>query len=102
MARTAGPAWTKRALLRSSVLGSRQAPIVGDPVQVADALSHWMAAADVDGFNLSRTVMPECLHAVIDLLVPELQARGLYKTQYATGTFREKLFGNGARPPRPA
>jgi FMN-dependent oxidoreductase (nitrilotriacetate monooxygenase family) len=93
MARVAGPTWTKRALLRQSVLGSRQAPIVGDPVQVADALAHWMAAADVDGFNLSRTVMPECLHAVIDLLVPVLQARGLYKTQYRPGSFREKLFG---------
>jgi alkanesulfonate monooxygenase SsuD/methylene tetrahydromethanopterin reductase-like flavin-dependent oxidoreductase (luciferase family) len=97
MARTAGPSWTKRALLRQSVLGSRQSPIVGDPVQVADALAHWIALADVDGFNLSRTVMPECLHAVIELLVPELQARGLYKTQYATGTFREKLFGTEAR-----
>jgi FMN-dependent oxidoreductase (nitrilotriacetate monooxygenase family) len=97
MARTAGPAWTKRKLLAQSVLGSRQKPIVGDPAQVADALEHWMAVADVDGFNLSRTVMPECLHAVIDLLVPVLQARGSYKTQYAAGTYREKLFGAGAR-----
>ncbi len=95
MARTAGPAWTKRKLLVQSVLGSRQKPIVGDPVQVADALEHWMTMADVDGFNLSRTVMPECLHAVIDLLVPVLQERGLYKMQYGAGTYREKLFGSG-------
>jgi FMN-dependent oxidoreductase (nitrilotriacetate monooxygenase family) len=99
MARTAGPAWTKRKLLAQSVLGSRQKPIVGDPAQVADALAHWMNVADVDGFNVSRTVMPECLHAVIDLLVPVLQERGLYKTQYAAGTYREKLFGAGARLP---
>ena len=32
-----------------------------------------------------------------DLLVPELQARGLYKTSYAEGTLREKLFGRGPR-----
>ncbi|MDE2515545.1 MAG: LLM class flavin-dependent oxidoreductase [Rhodospirillales bacterium] len=95
MARIAGPAWTKRKLLEQSVLGSRQPPIVGDPAQVADALMQWMALADIDGFNLSRTVMPECLEAFIDLVVPILQERGAYKTAYASGTYREKLFGAG-------
>ncbi len=97
MAKVAGPSWTKRQLLAQSVLGSRQPPIVGDPVQVADALQGWMAAADVDGFNLSRTVLPECLDAFIDLVVPELQRRGVYKTAYAAGTYREKLFNAGPR-----
>ncbi len=95
MARVAGPAWTKRTLLQQSVLGSRQPPIVGDPVQVADALQSWVAEADVDGFNLSRTVMPECLQAFIELVVPVLQQRGVYKTGYAPGSYREKLFGQG-------
>ena len=95
MARVAGPAWTKRRLLEQSVLGSRQPPIVGDPAQVADALQAWVADADVDGFNLSRTVMPECLQSFIELVVPVLQARGVYKTAYAPGTYREKLFGQG-------
>ncbi len=95
MARVAGPAWTKRKLLEQSVLGSRQPPIVGDPVQVADALQAWVAEADVDGFNLSRTVMPECLQSFIDLVVPILQERGVYKSGYAPGTYREKLFGQG-------
>ena len=95
MARVAGPAWTKRKLLQQSVLGSRQPPIVGDPVQVADALQAWVSEADVDGFNLSRTVMPECLRAFIELVVPVLQERGVYKTAYAPGTYREKLFGQG-------
>lgn len=99
MARVAGPAWTKRKLLEQSVLGSRQPPIVGDPAQVADALQAWMTEADVDGFNLSRTVMPECLEAFIGLVVPLLQERGLYKSAYAPGTYREKLFGDGARLP---
>ncbi len=95
MAKVAGPDWTPRMLLAQSVLGSRQPPIVGDPVQVADALAGWMQAADVDGFNLSRTVMPECLESFIDLVVPVLQERGLYKTAHAPGTYREKLFGAG-------
>jgi FMN-dependent oxidoreductase (nitrilotriacetate monooxygenase family) len=95
--RMAGPALTKRRLLAQSPLGSRQAPVVGDPAFVADALQHWVAVADEDGFNLSRTVMPECLDAVVDLLVPELQRRGLFKTAYTPGTAREKLFGSGPR-----
>jgi alkanesulfonate monooxygenase SsuD/methylene tetrahydromethanopterin reductase-like flavin-dependent oxidoreductase (luciferase family) len=97
MAKALGPGWTKRKLLDLSVLGSRQPPIVGDPAQVADALQSWVAEADVDGFNLSRTVMPECLGSIIDLVVPVLQERGVYKTAYAPGTYREKLFGAGAR-----
>jgi FMN-dependent oxidoreductase (nitrilotriacetate monooxygenase family) len=96
----AGPSLTKRQLLAQSPLGSRQAPTVGDAAFVADALQHWVSVADVDGFNLSRTVMPECLEAIVDLLVPELQRRGVFKTAYAPGTTREKLFGAGPRLPK--
>ena len=95
MAKLAGPTWTKRTLLKQSVLGSRQPPIVGDRHQVADALQAWVAEADVDGFNLSRTVMPEGLEAFVELVVPVLQERGVYKAGYAPGTYREKLFGAG-------
>jgi len=104
MRRMAGPALTKRSLMAQSVLGSRQPPIVGDPVQVADEVARWVTEADVDGFNLSRTVMPECLESFITLVVPELQARGLYKSGYAPGTLREKLFGGAPllSPPHPA
>ncbi len=91
-------AWTKRKLIDSFILGSRQPPIVGSPVTVADALQQWVTEADVDGFNLSRTVMPECVQDVVDLLVPELQARGAYKTGYAPGTLRDKLFGHPRLP----
>lgn len=95
MARAFGPGWTKRHLIDSFVLGSRQAPIVGSAAQVAEALIAFAAETGVDGFNLSRTVMPECIEAVVDLVVPELQARGAYKRGYAPGTYREKLFGAG-------
>jgi FMN-dependent oxidoreductase (nitrilotriacetate monooxygenase family) len=95
MARMFGPGWTKRNLIDSFILGSRQAPILGSGAQVAEALIAWVEETGVDGFNLSRTVMPECLEAVVDLVVPELQARGRYKRGYAPGTYREKLFGAG-------
>ncbi len=94
-----GPGWTTRHLLDRFVLGSRQLPMVGSPGQIADMLMHWVEDADVDGFNLSRTVIPECLESFIDLVVPELQDRGVFKTAYAPGTYRNKLFGAGDRLP---
>ncbi len=104
MTRQLGAGWTKRMLADRFVLGSRQPPIVGSAAEVADELQAWVAEADVDGFNLSRTVAPECWQAIVDLLVPELQARGAYKHAYAPGTYRNKLFGAGARlsAPHPA
>ena len=54
--------------------------------------------AGVDGFNLSRTVVPECFDDFIALVVPQLQERGAYKTAYAPGTLRHKLFGRDRLP----
>ena len=44
-------------------------------------------------------ITPGSFAQVADYVVPELQRRGLYKTAYAPGTLREKLFGRGARLP---
>ncbi len=95
---------TKRRLIDQFVLGSRQPPIVGSGVEIADELQSWVDETGVDGFNLSRTVVPECLEFFIDLVVPVLQERGRYKHAYAPGTYREKLFAAGPRlaPPHPA
>jgi FMN-dependent oxidoreductase (nitrilotriacetate monooxygenase family) len=98
MTRAAGPQWTRRKLLEQMVLGSRQQPWVGSAQQVADLMMSWSEETGVDGFNLSRTVVPECFDDVIDLLVPILQERGVYKTAYREGTYREKLFGHARLP----
>ena len=65
--------------------------------QIADRLIEYAGATGADGFNLSRTVFPECLVEVVDQLVPALQERGAYKRAYAPGTYREKLYGAGTR-----
>jgi len=75
--------------------GARAPFIVGAPSEVADELVAWAEATDVDGFNLTRAVAPETLEAFVDLVVPELQARGVFKTRYRDGTLREKLFPEG-------
>jgi len=93
--RSAEVVWTRRRIIDSVVLGSRWQPIVGTPAQVVDALVALIATTGIDGFNLSRTVMPECVEDFIDLVIPELQSRGLYKAAYASGPLREKLYGPG-------
>ncbi len=75
-----------------SPAGARAPFVVGSPQDVADELADWARATDIDGFNLVRLVAPESLAAFVDLVVPELQSRGLYKTAYRDGTLREKLF----------
>lgn len=87
--------WTRRKLLDQHALGGRYITLVGDPEQVADELEAWIAETDLDGFNLTRTVTPESYVDFIDLVIPVLQARGSYKTAYAQGTLREKVFGQG-------
>jgi FMN-dependent oxidoreductase (nitrilotriacetate monooxygenase family) len=81
-----------------SRVGARSPFVVGSPQDVADELIAWADETDVDGFNLFRLVAPESLDAFVDLVVPELQSRGVYKTAYREGTLREKLFpGRGPR-----
>lgn len=80
-----------------SPVGARSPFVVGSPQDVADELLAWADHTDVDGFNLFRLVVPESLNAFVDLVIPELQSRGAYKTSYREGTLREKLFpGRGA------
>jgi len=71
--------------------------LVGSPASVASMMQEWIEETDLDGFNVLRTVEPEGLARVVDLLVPELQDRGLYKTAYETGSLRHKIFGRGDR-----
>ena len=87
--------WTVQRLIDQMGLGSRQKPIIGSAEDVADELQSWVEDTDVDGFNLSRIVTPESLEDFVDLVVPVLQDRGIYKHDYAPGTLREKLQGPG-------
>lgn len=91
--------WAKHLLV-----GGAAPVVVGSPQTVADQMQEWVAVTGCDGFNLAYTVMPECVTDFVDLVVPELQRRGAYRTAYTPGTMREKLFGRGPRlaAPHPA
>jgi FMN-dependent oxidoreductase (nitrilotriacetate monooxygenase family) len=91
--------WTVREVAEHVAIGGAGPVFTGTPGAVADAMAAWAAQTGVDGFNLSYALLPESFEDAVNLLVPELQSRGLFKTAYAPGTLREKLFGSGARHP---
>jgi FMN-dependent oxidoreductase (nitrilotriacetate monooxygenase family) len=92
---------TKRQLLESLALGGRYPTLIGTPHTVADELESWIDEGEIDGFNLTRTVVPECYEDFVGLIIPELQSRGRYKTSYGDGSLRNRLFGAGNRLARP-
>jgi FMN-dependent oxidoreductase (nitrilotriacetate monooxygenase family) len=63
--------------------------------KIADTLEEWIDKTDIDGFNLAYAVTPGTFKDFAELVIPELQKRGLVKKEYEEGTFREKLFGKG-------
>jgi long-chain alkane monooxygenase len=91
--------WTLREVLEAKALCGTNVALIGSPAQVADELARWMQEGDLDGFNIARIVAHETLENFIDMVIPVLQERGLYKTEYRPGTFREKLFGTSRISP---
>jgi alkanesulfonate monooxygenase len=69
--------------------------LVGSAERIADELIGWAEDTGVDGFNLAYAISPESFVDFVDLVVPELQRRGVFKREYAAGTLREKLYGEG-------
>ncbi len=65
--------------------------VVGSPVEVADLMEQWVAEGGCDGFNIMPPVFPGGLSDFVELVVPELQRRGLYRTKYEGATLRANL-----------
>ncbi|MFF9552156.1 LLM class flavin-dependent oxidoreductase [Methylobacterium fujisawaense] len=91
--------WSIAELARWGGIGGIGPVFVGSPTTVADILQEWVEETGVDGFNLAYAVTPETFEDTVNLLVPELQRRGVYPKAYRPGTLREKLFGRGAYLP---
>ncbi|MEV7342128.1 NtaA/DmoA family FMN-dependent monooxygenase [Streptomyces sp. NPDC093544] len=64
---------------------------VGTPAGLADKFAHWVRHGAVDGFNVTPYLIPDGLDDIVDLLVPALQERGIYPTEYTGTTLREHL-----------
>ncbi|TCV95458.1 LLM class flavin-dependent oxidoreductase [Biostraticola tofi] len=80
---------TVRELLYRNGGGHMQ--VIGTPQQVADLVQRWFLAGAADGFNLMIDSLPDGLHRFIESVVPILQKRGLFHTDYAGNTLRENL-----------
>jgi len=63
--------------------------IVGNPEQIADQMEEWFVQGAADGFNICPPYMPGGLDLFADLVVPVLQRRGLFRTEYEGMTFRD-------------
>jgi N-acetyl-S-(2-succino)cysteine monooxygenase len=66
-------------------------PFTGTAAEVADELEDWFRSGACDGFMLSVPTLPLGLERVVDLLVPELQRRGICHDDYSGATLREEL-----------
>ncbi len=65
--------------------------VIGTPGQVADMMEHWLDNGAADGFNITPTHLPYGIDAFVEYVVPELQRRGRFRTQYEGATLRENL-----------
>lgn len=65
--------------------------IVGSPDQVADQIEHIWRETGCHGFNITPNIMSKSVEDFVDYVVPILQKRGVYRTEYTGKTFRENL-----------
>lgn len=84
---------TVRDFVHASGRGTiRELPVfVGTPAQVADQMEAWFSAPACDGFVIAATHMPGAYEDVVRLVVPELQRRGLFHTDYTGRTLRDNV-----------
>jgi FMN-dependent oxidoreductase (nitrilotriacetate monooxygenase family) len=61
----------------------------GSPKHVADMMEDWYTSQACDGFNVLVPVLPRGLTEFVEMVVPELQRRGLFRTEYQGNTLRE-------------
>jgi alkanesulfonate monooxygenase len=80
-----------RQLYLSIAGGNGHRTVIGTPADIADAMEEWFHHDAADGFNILPPSLPGGLEDVVDMVVPELQRRGLYRTAYEGPTLRENL-----------
>jgi FMN-dependent oxidoreductase (nitrilotriacetate monooxygenase family) len=82
---------TMRQVLVRSAGANAHYTVKGTARDVADQLEHWFEDGACDGFNVLTAVSPVSLDDIVTKVVPELQRRGLFRTEYEGQTLRENL-----------
>jgi FMN-dependent oxidoreductase (nitrilotriacetate monooxygenase family) len=83
--------FTIRQLFLAVAAGNGHNVVVGTTQQVADELEEWFSNGAADGFNFVPAALPGGIRDFVDLVVPELQRRELFRTEYEGRTLRENL-----------
>lgn len=83
--------WSLRGLMREIAISRSHNVVVGSASDVADVMEQWYRGGAADGFNINPALSPIFVEDFVDLVVPELQKRGLFKTAYKEGVLRDKL-----------
>ena len=65
--------------------------ITGTPTEIADFMEEWFETRAADGFILMFPTLPAALDDFVELVLPELRRRGLFRDQYEGATLRENL-----------
>ncbi len=74
------------------VAGARAKAVVrGSPQQIADIMQEWFENGGCDGFNVMPPFLPGGLDDFVELVLPELRRRGLFRTEYEGRTLRDNL-----------
>jgi FMN-dependent oxidoreductase (nitrilotriacetate monooxygenase family) len=82
---------TLRQVAMRSAAGKDHWTLIGTPQTIADELERWFVEKAADGFNLLPPHVPGAINEFVDRVVPELQRRGLFRTDYEGATLRENL-----------
>jgi FMN-dependent oxidoreductase (nitrilotriacetate monooxygenase family) len=89
--RVAGRNPTVRDFLEVTRRGRPREAVVGSGKEVADRLEQWFTEGACDGFVVAGTHMPGTFEDFVRFVTPELQRRGLFRTEYTGQTLRENL-----------
>src|SRR5215470_14464468 len=65
--------------------------ITGTPRRIADKFEEWFACGMADGFVIMPAYFPGAFEDFVNLVVPELQQRGLFRRDYSGPTLRDQL-----------
>ncbi|RBO95915.1 LLM class flavin-dependent oxidoreductase [Pseudochrobactrum asaccharolyticum] len=82
---------TLRQLLGRLAAGGGHCTIVGTPEAIADQMELWWRNEGADGFNLMPPSLPSSIEDFVEQVVPVLQKRGLFRSDYQTDTLRGHL-----------
>ncbi|MDQ1536101.1 MAG: hypothetical protein QOE58_494 [Actinomycetota bacterium] len=80
---------TIRQLIERLAGGRGHRVVTGTPEQIADQIQLWFEQGAADGFNIMAPTLPDGLDDFVDHVVPELQRRGLFRTDYTGTTLRD-------------